>query len=136
MEGGDVCLGFRLCSTVAAAEKKQGQELGNSGLEFGLSLVNLIIWNTCFNLYEPKQQGLNCINSMEHSVQHGGHSKSRESHVEGALEPLLRVGTIPCFSPLRTVSPSHSSLSEPLSSHPPHSKHTFFLPIQLYSSFH
>lgn len=43
MEGGDVCLGFRLCSTVAAAEKKQGQELGNPGPESGLSLVNLII---------------------------------------------------------------------------------------------
>lgn len=76
MEGGDDCLGFRLCSTVAAAEKKHGQELGNPGLESGLSLVNLIIWNMCLNLYDPKQQGLNCINTMEHSAQHGGHSKS------------------------------------------------------------
>lgn len=80
MEGGDDCLGFRLCSIVAAAEKKQGQELGNPGLESGLSLVNLMIWNMCLNLYEPRQQGLNCINTMEHSGQHGGHSKSRESH--------------------------------------------------------
>lgn len=89
MEGGDVCLDFRLCSTVAAEEKKQGQELGNPWFESGLSLVNLIIWNMCFNLNEPRQQGLNCVNNMEHSVQHGGHLKSQESHVEGALEHCL-----------------------------------------------